>query len=145
MWRKSSSRREDAKPKDSPYPMPNTIEQYREAKATYQKLHSQAKRELVARFNQLAAELLQIQRELKEDFGHKATMPTKAKSARAARPAPSKAVEPAAPNPKIAIVEKRLAGEKKKLEQALATGKSDKPIKDRIYELEDELRLAREK
>ena len=50
--------------------MSNTIDQYREAKATYQKLHSQAKRELVARFNQLAAELLQIQRELKEDFGH---------------------------------------------------------------------------
>jgi hypothetical protein len=53
--------------------MPNTIEQYREAKATYQKLHSQAKKELVARFNQLANELLQIQRELKEDFAHKAT------------------------------------------------------------------------
>jgi hypothetical protein len=27
----------------------------------------------------------------------------------------------------------------------LASGKADKPIKDRIYELEDELRLAREK
>jgi flavorubredoxin len=64
--------------------MPNTIEQYREAKANYQKL-------------------------------------------------------------KIAVVEKRLASQKKKLEQALATGKTEKPIKDRIYELEDELRLAREK
>jgi hypothetical protein len=125
--------------------MPNTIEQYREAKATYQKLHSQAKKELVARFNQLAAELLQIQRELKEDFGHKATIPTKAKNTRTVRTAPSKALEPPPPNPKIAVVEKRLASEKKKLEQALASGKADKPIKDRIYELEDELRLAREK
>jgi hypothetical protein len=125
--------------------MSNTIEQYREAKAAYQKLHSQAKKELVARFNQLAAELLQIQRELKEDFGHKTTIPTKAKSARAPRTARSKALEPSPPNPKIAAVEKRLAGQKKKLEQAVAAGKPDKPIKDRIYELEDELRLAREK
>lgn len=127
--------------------MPNTIEQYREAKATYQKLHSQAKKELVARFNQLAAELLQIQRELKEDFGHKATIPTKPKNARAARTTPPKALEPAPTpaNPKIAVVEKRLAAEKKKLEQAAAAGKNEKPIKDRIYELEDELRLAREK
>ena len=124
--------------------MPNTIEQYREAKATYQKLHSQAKKELVARFNQLAAELLQIQRELKEDFGHKATIPTKSKTARAPRTAPSKAPALLPPNPKIALVEKRLADQRKKLEQALATGKTDKPIKDRIYELEDELRLARE-
>ena len=124
--------------------MSNTIDQYREAKAAYQKLHSQAKKELVARFNQLAAELLQIQKELKEDFGHKATIPTKAKNARMARP-PSKVLELPPPNPKIAAAEKRLASQKKKLEQALASGKSEKPIKDRIYELEDELRLAREK
>jgi hypothetical protein len=125
--------------------MSNTIDQYREAKATYQKLHSQAKKELVARFNQLAAELLQIQRELKEDFGHKATIPTKAKSARTARTAPPKPLEPSPANPKIVVIEKRLASQKKKLEQALAAGKPDKPIKDRIYELEDEIRLAREK
>src|SRR4051812_42551090 len=122
----------------------NTIEQYREAKAAYQKLHSQAKKELVARFNQLTAELLQIQKELREDFGHKVTNPTKAKSGRMAR-TPSMALESSPPNPKIAAIEKRLASQKKKLEQALATGKTDKPIKDRIYELEDELRLAREK
>jgi hypothetical protein len=125
--------------------MSNTIDQYREAKATYQKLHNQAKKELVARFNQLAAELLQIQRELKEDFGYKATIPTKSKSARAAKTAPPKPVEPAPANPKIVAIEKRLAIQKKKLEEAAAAGKPDKPIKDRIYELEDEIRLAREK
>jgi len=70
--------------------MSNTIDQYREAKATYQKLHNQAKKELVVRFNQLAVELFQIQRELKEDFGHKVTIPTKSKSARASRTAPPK-------------------------------------------------------
>ncbi len=125
--------------------MSNTIEQYREAKATYQKLHNQAKRELIARFNQMAAEVLQIQRELKEDFGHKVTIPTKAKGARAGRTPAPKEPEPAAPNPKVVALEKRLEAQKKKLEAAVAESKPEKAIKDRIYELEDELRLAKER
>ena len=40
-------------------PTSTTIEQYREAKNHYLKLKNQAKKELVARFNALAAELLQ--------------------------------------------------------------------------------------
>lgn len=121
--------------------MQNTIEQYREAKAAYQKLHNQAKKELISRFHQLSAELLLIQRELKEDFGHKIAIPTKGKVTRPAAPKPVVA----APNPQIAILEKKVAAEKAKLEKAIAAGKPDKPIKDRIYELEDELRLSREK
>jgi hypothetical protein len=121
--------------------MTNTIDQYREAKATYEKLHNQAKKELIARFNQLANELLQIQRELKEDFGHKVIIPTKGKvSAR-----PVKVAAPAAPNPQIAVLEKKVAAEKLKLEKAVAAGKPEKAIQDRIYELEDELRLIKEK
>ena len=124
--------------------MTNTIDQYREAKATYEKLHNQARKELIARFNQLANELLQIQRELKEDFGHKVIIPTKGKVTRpAARPAAAAA--PVAPNPKIAILEKKVAVEKLKLEKAIAAGKPEKVIQDRIYELEDELRLTKEK
>jgi hypothetical protein len=124
--------------------MQNTIEQYREAKATYQKLHNQAKKELIARFHELSSELLLIQKELKEDFGHKLAIPTKGKAARPVRTAARK-IEPAAPpNPKITMLEKRLAAEKLKLEKAAATGRPDKPIKDRIYELEDEIRLAKE-
>jgi len=118
--------------------MTNTIDQYREAKATYEKLHNQAKKELIARFNQLANELLQIQRELKEDFGHKVVIPTKGKVT--ARP-----VKVAAPNPQIAVLEKKVAAEKLKLEKAVAAGKPEKVIQDRIYELEDELRLIKEK
>jgi hypothetical protein len=127
--------------------MQNTIDQYREAKAAYQKLHNQAKKELIIRFHQLSAELLLIQRELKDDFGHKVTIPTKGKVTRAAAP-PAIAKEPATvavPNPKIAVLEKRLVAEKLKLEKAVAGGKPEKPIKDRIYELEDELRLSKEK
>ena len=125
--------------------MSSTIEQYREAKATYQKLHNQAKKELIARFNQLASEVLQIQKELKEDFGHKVAIPTKAKGVRPARTPAPKEPEPAAPSPKVVALEKRLAVQKKKLESAGAEGKADKAIKDRIYELEDELRLAKER
>jgi predicted nucleic acid-binding Zn ribbon protein len=120
--------------------MTNTIDQYREAKATYEKLHNQAKKELIARFNQLANEVLQIQRELKEDFGHRVVIPTKGKVV--ARPVK---VAPAAPNPQIAVLEKKVAAEKLKLEKAVAAGKPEKVIQDRIYELEDELRLIREK
>jgi hypothetical protein len=123
--------------------MQNTIEQYREAKAAYQKLHNQAKKELIARFHQLSAELLLIQRELKEDFGHKIAIPAKGKVVRAPRPAGPKVEAVAAPNPKIAVLEKRVATEKVKLEKAAATGKPEKAIKDRIYELEDELRLTK--
>lgn len=125
---------------------PDTIDQYREAKAAYQKLHNQAKKELIARFNQLAAELLQIQKELKEDFGHKVTIPTKGKVVKSNRLSSTKTTAPpAAPDPKIAVLEKRVAAEKLKLEKAVAAGRPDKPIKDRLYELEDELRLSREK
>lgn len=125
--------------------MQNTIEQYREAKAAYQKLHNQAKKELIARFHQLASELLLIQKELKEDFGHKIAIPTKGKVAKpAAKPVVTPAPVPAATNPKIAVLEKRVAAEKAKLEKAVSAGKPDKPIRDRIYELEDELRLSRE-
>ena len=120
--------------------MQNTIEQYREAKAAYQKLHSQAKKELIARFHQLAAELLQIQKELKDDFGHKVAIPTKGKVVKQVRPAAVQVV----PNPKVTGLEKRIAAERMKLEKAVAAGKPDKPIKDRIYELEDELRLTKE-
>ena len=58
-------------------PTPTTIEQYREAKSQYLKLKNQARKELVARFNALAGELLQVQRELLEDFGEKVVLPSK--------------------------------------------------------------------
>jgi hypothetical protein len=124
--------------------MPTTLEQYRAAKADYLKFRNQAKRELIARFNELASELLRVQQELLEDFGEKITIPAKPKKARAAKSAP-KAEEPRPPEPpKVAAVQKKLALQKKKLEELRHGGKPTKSVEDRIYELEDELRLARE-
>jgi hypothetical protein len=128
--------------------MSSTIDQYRDAKNSYFKLRNQAKKELVARFNELANELLQLQRELLEDFGEKVAMPSRSKKGRAARSAkPTTATkqapqQPAAPSPKVLGIQKQLEQQKKKLASVQAAGKPVKAIEDRIYELEDELRLV---
>jgi hypothetical protein len=127
-------------------PTPTTIEQYREAKTQYLKLKNQAKKELVARFNALAAELLQVQRELLEDFGEKLSLPTKPSAPKKPKPpAASSTTTAAAPSPadvaKTASLTRQLDKQKKKLEELKAAGKPAKAVEDRIYELEDEIRL----
>lgn len=130
--------------------MSNTLDQYREAKNSYLKLKNQAKKELIARFNELASELLQVQRELLEDFGEKIAIPAKPKKAKApkapaATPAPAEPEQPAAPSAKAVAVQKQIDTQKRKLEAAQAAGKPTRPFEDRIYELEDTLRLLNEK
>jgi hypothetical protein len=128
-------------------PTSTTIEQYREAKSQYLKLKNQAKKELVARFNALAAELLQVQRELLEDFGEKISLPTKSSALKKPKPpaASSTTVAAVAPSPadtaKAASLTRQLDKQKKKLEELKAVGKPTKAVEDRIYELEDEIRL----
>ena len=128
--------------------MVSTIDQYREAKSTYMKLREQAKKDLLARFNGISEELLQIQKELREDFGHRVSIPTKPKPGRARKKTAAPAVKTApapAPNPaRIAAIEKRIAVHKRKMDEAEKAGRVPQSLKDRMYELEDELRLARE-
>ena len=45
-------------------------------------------------------------------------------------------------DPKVAGLQKRLAAAKKKLEDARAAGTPTRVLEDKIYEIEDELRLA---
>jgi len=132
--------------------MSTTIDQYRDAKNSYLKLRTQAKKELIARFNELATELLQLQRELLEDFGEKIALPTKSskiKAPKAPRPAAkvveAPATQPAASSPKITALEKQIEKHKKKLAETQTAGKPVKVLEDRIYELEDDLRLLKEK
>ena len=130
--------------------MSSTLQEYRDAKQSWLKLRGQAKKELIARFHEVSTELLQIQRELLEDFGEKVSLTLKPKKAAAkkavaatvaviapvlAKPAAVKAV---AASP----LEKKLAIAKKKLAEAKAEGKPTKAIEDRIYEIEDDIRVS---
>jgi hypothetical protein len=131
--------------------MSNTIDQYREAKNSYLRLKNQAKKELLARFHEVAAELLQLQRELLEDFGEKVVIPARPKKSRAgkqAKPAkqePKQAVAAAPPPPKVLELQKQLERQKKRLADAQSGGKPVKALEDKVYELEDELRLLQAK
>ena len=128
--------------------MASTLDQYRQAKTDYLKLRNQAKKELIARFNELSAELFQLQRELLEDFGEKIAIPTKPRKGRGvtkkkatAGPAPA----PTAPSAEVLALRKRLDAQKKKLAEQQGAGKPTKAIEDRIYEIEDAIRLAQSK
>jgi len=127
--------------------MPNTLDQYREAKNNYLKLRNQARKEMIAHFNSLAAELFQVQRELLDDFGEKVALPKPkkvrtAKVAVAAAPPAKPAPAPAAvPSPKALSLQKQLERQRKKLADTKTAGKPTKAVEDRIYEIEDELRL----
>jgi hypothetical protein len=157
--------------------MSSTIEQYRDAKSQYLKLRAEAKKDLLRRFQELANELLIIQRELAEDFDHKVAMPVKGKKPKKLAPAaqatksapappPAKVSTPAKSNgskssaaakdaPLFAVKDdlsaeeanilKHIEKNRKKLAEAQAAGRAIKPIEDRIYELEDELRLVQSK
>jgi hypothetical protein len=148
--------------------MSTTIDQYRDAKSHYLRLRAEAKKDLLRRFQELANELLLIQSELAEDFGHKVPMPAKGKKPK--RPAPAAAPPPAkgkatvskisavAPKeaPVFSLKNQDLSAEeanimkhidknRKKLAEAQAAGRPTKAVEDRIYELEDELRLVQAK
>lgn len=128
--------------------MSTTLEQYREAKNSYLKLKNQAKKELIARFHALASELLQVQRELQEDFGEKIAIPSKPKKPQP-RPAPAEVAQPvaeaAAPTPKMKSLQKQLDRLRQKAAETKSAGKPTKALEDRIYEIEDELRLLQQK
>jgi len=135
--------------------MSSTIDQYRDAKSQYLKLRAEAKKDLLRRFQELANELLLIQRELAEDFGHKVSLPSKGKKPKKVTPVPAGPAAPVAGkqppakpetvSPKVAAIQKQLEKTRKKLAETQAAGKPTKAVEDRIYELEDELRLAQAK
>ena len=132
--------------------MSTTIDQYRDAKSHYLKLRAEAKKDLLRRFQELANELLLIQRELMEDFGHKVSLPAKGKKPKkGAAAAAVQTISKQAPakveaiSPKEIAIQKQLEKSRKKLAETQAAGKPTKAVEDRIYELEDELRLVQAK
>ncbi len=126
--------------------MSSTLQEYRDAKQSWLKLRGQAKKELIARFHEVSTELLQIQRELLEDFGEKVSLSLKPKKAAKKAPPVAVAVVAAAPvaakSAALSPLEKKLAAAKKKLAEAKAEAKPTKAIEDRIYEIEDDIRVS---
>lgn len=139
--------------------MSDPIVDYLEWKKQGGELRARAKQAIEVRFRELLTEAAQLAEAYKEDFGVSLAPPSSVtvfkfkvgakkpvkKAAPAAAPAaasvPAKALAVAV-DPKIVALEKQLAGARKKLEAAQAKGASTKNLEDRIYELEDDLRLA---
>jgi len=137
----------------------NIISEYQKWKQQGEDLRVQAKQAMESRFKELLVEAVRIAEEYRTDFGaalkpppgvtsfrYKASTKLKPKktekpkiAAKDASP-PPKAIEKA--NPKVAALQKKLAAALQKLEQAKASGAPTKNLEDRIYELEDAIRLS---
>ena len=138
--------------------MSDVISEYQQWKQQGEGLRTKAKQAMEARFRELFSEAIKIAEEYRADFGgtlrpppsitafrYKASAKKAAKAKTAApsdRPAPKVELPPAKPDPKVARLQKRLAEAKKKLESAKSGGAPTRTLEDKVYELEDDLRLA---
>jgi hypothetical protein len=131
------------------------INDYQKWKQQGESLRSQAKHAMESRFRELLTAAVEIAEEYRADFGaalktppqvtafrYKSSARPKAKKAPAPKAAPPAPAPAAKPDPKVAAIEKKLAAAKKKLEDVKAAGGATRTVEDRIYELEDALRLA---
>jgi hypothetical protein len=100
----------------------------------------------------LLTEAMSLAEEYRADFGAAMKPPpavtafrfktaSRAKAKKVAKAPAVKAPE-AKPDAKVAGLQKQLAAAKKKLEDAKAANSPTRKLEDRIYEIEDELRLA---
>jgi hypothetical protein len=135
--------------------MDNVITEYQKWKKQGEQLRTQAKQAMEIRFHELLSEAATIAQEYHRDFGatlkpqanitafrYKAAAGRKGKkAAKQAAPKPVEVVA-AAPNPRLIALQKQRAQIQKKLEVAKAAGKATKNLDDRLYEVEDELRLV---
>jgi hypothetical protein len=142
--------------------MSEVITEYQKWKQQGEDLRVRAKQAMEARYHELLSEAVQIAEEYRADFGaplkprspitafrYKASAKLKAKKPavkrstdQSPRGTPQPAPSAAKPNAKIVGLQKRLATAKNKLDDAKASGKATQAFEDRIYEIEDELRLA---
>ncbi len=139
--------------------MNNIISEYQKWKQQGEDLRIKAKQAMESRFRELLVEAIQVAEEYRSDFGASLTPPPavtsfRYKSSKKSRPkknqkatAAAKGASPmpkpiAKTNPKTAGLQKRLAAAQQKLEQAKASGAPTKNLEDRIYEIEDAIRLS---
>jgi hypothetical protein len=142
--------------------MSDVITEYQKWKQHGEDLRVQAKQAMEARYHELLLEAVQLAEEYRADFGaplkprspitafrYKAAAKSKAKKPavnrstdKNPREVPQPAPSAAKPNARMVGLQKRLAAAKNKLNDAKASGKPTQAFEDRIYEIEDELRLA---
>jgi|SRR5581483_4662724 len=134
--------------------MSDVISDYQKWKQQGEDLRVQAKQAMEARFRTLLTEAAQISEEYRADFGAQLKPPVQITAfryktgAKTKKPAAKKAAAPAPPpapapkpNPKVVSLQKRIATAKKKLDDAKTAGAPTRPIEDKIYEMEDDLRI----
>lgn len=138
--------------------MNNIISDYQQWKQQGEDLRVKAKQAMESRFRELLVEAVQIAEEYRSDFGaalkppagvtafrYKASSKPKPKKAQKSAVAAKNATPPAPAaktNPKIVGLQKRLLAAQQKLEKAKATGVPTKNLEDKIYEIEDAIRLS---
>lgn len=143
--------------------MNDIIAEYQRWKQQGGDIRNKAKQAMEARFKEILLEAVRLAEEYHADFGTALKPPAvitafrfKSAKAKPAKPAAKSAPAvpkpdavkvpapppPAKPDPKVAAIQKRLTAARLKLEAAKAAGAPTRNLDDRIYELEDELRLA---
>jgi hypothetical protein len=135
--------------------MSDVITDYQKWKQQGENLRVQAKQAMETRYRDLLTEAVRIAEEYRTDFGATLKPPVQVTAFRYKASAKAKGKKPAAKvvakpveapvvkaNPKIAGLQKKLATAKKKLEDAKAAGTPTRSHEDKIYEIEDALRLA---
>ncbi|MBI4903811.1 MAG: hypothetical protein HY820_09255 [Acidobacteria bacterium] len=139
--------------------MSSIISDYQKWKQQGENLRIQAKTAMEVRYRELFLEAIQIAEEYKEDFGASLKLPPAVTSFRYKAGAKGKKAKPAVkqkagsvvakaapvaaakPDPKLAALNKKLDTARKKLDAAKAAGTPTKNLEDRIYEIEDDIRL----
>jgi hypothetical protein len=135
--------------------MSDVISEYQRWKQQGESLRTQARQAIETRFRDLLTEAARLAEEYRADFGaplkpppnvtafrYKAGSKPKAKKAAKKEAAPPPPAPAAKPDPKVVALQKKIETARKKLDAAKAGGAPTRAIEDRIYELEDELRLA---
>jgi hypothetical protein len=137
--------------------MADAIAEYQTWKQRGEVLRAQAKQAIESRFRELLIEAVRLAQEYQADFGTNLKPPPPVtafrykssgagkKGAKPKKANPpiveSKARDPG-PDSKILGLKKQLTETKRRLNAAKASGKSTKNFEDKVYEIEDALRLA---
>ena len=137
--------------------MSDVLSEYQKWKQQGESLRAQARQAMESRFRELLLEAVRMAGEYRRDFGAALKVPLPVTAFRykgsakgkAAKPQPAAKAKtgraeppPPKPDPKIARLQKRLAATRKKLDDAKSAGGPTRALEDRVYEIEDELRLA---